>query len=131
MSAFISRTMTAVGDREEGEDDSLIPPAPRTFSEVGLSKAFLTDLTLKIIHYSGTPSMAQLVRRLGLAQEIVSQLLSALTEERLIEVLSQSDLYTGNYRYRLSERGQSRVAEALERTATPAPPRSPPNSTAT
>ena len=116
MSAFISRTMTAVGEREEGEDDSLIPPAPRTFSEVGLSKAFLTDLTLKIIHYSGTPSMAQLVRRLGLSSEIVSQLLSALTEERHVEVLSQSDLYTGNYRYRLSERGQSRVSEALERT---------------
>jgi DNA-binding transcriptional ArsR family regulator len=115
MSAFITRTMAAVAD-DEGDDDSLIPPAPRTFSEVGLSKAFLTDLTLKIIHYSGTPSMAQLVRRLGLSQEIVSQLLSALTEERLVEILSQSDLYTGNYRYRLSERGQSRVAEALERT---------------
>jgi predicted ATPase with chaperone activity len=115
MSAFISRTMTAVSD-DEGEDEGLIPPAPRTFSEVGLSKAFLTDLTLKIIHYSGTPSMAQLVRRLGLSQEIVSQLLSALTEERLVEILSQSDLYTGNYRYRLSERGQARVAEALERT---------------
>lgn len=114
MSAFISRTLTAVED--EAEDDGLIPPAPRTFSEVGLSKAFLTDLTLKIIHYSGTPSMAQLVRRLGLTQEIVSQLLSALTEERLVEILSQSDLYTGNYRYRLSERGQARVSEALERT---------------
>jgi len=115
MSAFISRTMATVTDREE-EEDAIIPPAPRTFSEVGLSKAFLTDLTLKIIHYSGTPSMAQLVRRLGLSQEIVSQLLSALTEERMVEILSQSDLYTGNYRYRLSERGQSRVSEALERT---------------
>jgi predicted ATPase with chaperone activity len=114
MSAFISRS-TAVAE-EETDDDNLIPPAPRTFSEVGLSKAFLTDLTLKIIHYSGTPSMAQLVRRLGLSQEIVSQLLSALTEERLVEILSQSDLYTGNYRYRLSERGQGRVSEALERT---------------
>ncbi|HVP05666.1 MAG TPA: hypothetical protein VMT90_08330 [Dehalococcoidia bacterium] len=116
MSAFITKTMAAVSDVAEGADDGLIPPAPRTFSEVGLSKAFLTDLTLKIIHYSGTPSMAQLTRRLGLSQEIVSQLLSALTEERLVEILSQSDLYTGNYRYRLSERGQGRVAEALERT---------------
>lgn len=115
VSAFIARS-TAVAEADEGEDDGLIPPAPRTFSEVGLSKAFLTDLTLKIVHYSGTPSMAQLVRRLGLSQEIVSQLLSALTEERLVEILSQSDLYTGNYRYRLSERGQGRVAEALERT---------------
>lgn len=124
MSAFITRTMAAVTDLDEPlSDDNLLPPAPRTFSEVGLSKAFLTDLTLKILHYSGTPSMSQLTRRLGLSQEIVSQLLSALTEERLVEILSQSDLYTGNYRYRLSERGQARVNEALERSryAGPAP----------
>ena len=124
MSAFISRTMEAVADPDEAdEDQNLLPRAPRTFTEVGLSKAFLTDLALKIIHYSGTPSMAQLVRRTGLNTEIVSQLVTALTEEHLIEVMSQSDLYTGNYRYRLSERGQARVSEALERSryAGPAP----------
>jgi MoxR-like ATPase len=116
MSAFISRTMAAVADSDESEGDSLLPRAPRSFQEIGLSKAFLTDLALKIVHYSGTPSMSQLVRRLGLNNDIVSQIISALNEERLIEVLSQSDLYTGNYRYRLSDRGQVRVAEALERS---------------
>ncbi len=123
MSAFISRTMTAVAEHEPDDEGHLLPRAPRSFTEVGLSKAFLTDLTLKIIHYSGTPSMAQLVRRLGLNPDIVSQLLTALSEDRLVEVMSQSDLYTGNYRYRLSERGQTRVQEALERTryAGPAP----------
>jgi predicted ATPase with chaperone activity len=104
-------------------EDSSFPKQPRTLSEVGLSKAFLTDLALKIMHYSGTPSSAQLMRRLGLSQTMVQQILSALQEERLCEVLSQSDLYTGNYRYRLSERGSARVTEALERTryAGPAP----------
>jgi len=124
MSQFITKTMAAVTELDEPlSDDLLLPPAARTFSEVGLSKAFLTDLTLKILHYSGTPSMSQLVQRLGLASDIVQQLLTALTEERFVEILSQSDLYTGNYRYRLSERGQSRVNEALERSryAGPAP----------
>jgi hypothetical protein len=116
MSAFISRTMSAVAEQGDDEGDHILPRAPRSFTEIGLSKAFLTDLTLKIIHYSGTPTMPQLVRRLGLNNDIVSQLLAALSEERLIEVMSQSDLYTGNYRYRLSERGQGRVGEALERT---------------
>lgn len=118
MSAFISRTMAAVSDADEEarEDGQILPPAPKNFADVGLSKAFLTDLTLKILHYSGTPSMAQLVRRLGLGQEIVTQILAALSEERMVEILSQSDLYTGNYRYRLSERGQGRVSEALERS---------------
>ncbi len=122
MSQFISRTMTAVGEPGEQDAMGLLPP-PRTFGETGLSRAFLGDLCLKIIHYSGTPSMAQLIRRLGLGHEIVSELLTGLTEDRLVEILSQSDLYTGNYRYRLSDRGHVRVGEALERSryAGPAP----------
>jgi predicted ATPase with chaperone activity len=98
------------------DEDSTLPTSPRTLAEIGLSKAFLTDLTLKIMHYSGTPSAAQLMRRLGLGQNMVQQVLSALQEDRLCEVLSQSDLFTGNYRYRLSERGTARASEALERT---------------
>ncbi|MCH7522417.1 MAG: hypothetical protein IH920_01420, partial [Chloroflexi bacterium] len=99
-----------------GSEGSVFPKRPSTLAEVGLSKAFLTDLTLKIMHYSGTPSAAQLTRRLGLGQTMVKQILEALQEERLCEVLSQSDLFTGNYRYRLSERGTARASEALERT---------------
>ncbi|HEV8574476.1 MAG TPA: hypothetical protein VGR43_07175 [Dehalococcoidia bacterium] len=122
----LSRFISGSGAKKEDEplpEGSLLPRQPRTLVELGLSKAFLIDLALKIIHYSGTPSVAQLNRRLGLGPNIVQHLIAALTEERLIEVLSQSDLYTGNYRYRLSERGHSRVAEALDRTryAGPAP----------
>ncbi|MCH7484795.1 MAG: hypothetical protein IIA90_06570, partial [Chloroflexi bacterium] len=123
MSQFISRTMATVAEASEPDDDGTILRAPRSFAEVGLSKAFLTDLTLKIMHYSGAPSMSQLAKRLGLNGDIVSQIMETLGEERLVVVLSQSDLYTGNYRYNLSEKGQARVSEALERTryAGPAP----------
>src|SRR3989304_3876176 len=106
------------GPEQEGEPahggggDSI----PHALAGVGLSKAFLTDLTLKIMHYSGTPSSAQLMRRLGLGQNMVQQILAAIQEERLCEGMSQSDLFTGNYRYRLSERGTARASEALERT---------------
>jgi len=123
MSQFISRTMATVAEAPEPGDDGAILRAPRAFADVGLSKAFLTDLALKIMHYSGTPSMSELAKRLGLAGDIVSQILEALAEERLVVVLSQSDLYMGNYRYRLSEKGEARVSGALERTryAGPAP----------
>lgn len=101
-------------------DDSvaspLLPKQPRTLLDLGLSKAFLTDLALKIIHYSGTPALTQLIRRIGLGPAIVQQVIAALSEERLVEIMSQSDLYTGNYRYRLTERGAQRVAQALERS---------------
>ena len=120
---FLKLTATAVGEPESSPKDSALPRQPRALVDVGLSKLFLTDLTLKMVHYSGTPSVAQLVRRLGLGQALVQELLSALAEDRLVEVLSQSDLFTGNYQYRLSERGNQRVREALERTryAGPAP----------
>jgi predicted ATPase with chaperone activity len=124
MSQFISRTMASVAEAEgPAVEEGLIPRAPRTFADVGLSRAFLTDLTLKIMHYSGTPSMSQISKRLGLSGEIVGQILQTLSEERLVDIMSQSDLFTGNYRYRLSEKGQGRVSEALERTryAGPAP----------
>src|SRR5574341_340773 len=122
MSRFISGETSGQEDLEEDED-ALLPRQPRTVLDLGLSKAFLTDLVLKIVHYSGTPSMVQLTRRLGLGPSIVQNLIAALTEEHLLEVLSQSDLYTGNYRYRLSARGQQKVNEALERSryAGPAP----------
>jgi predicted ATPase with chaperone activity len=123
LSRFIVGSTAKKEENQEIPEDSILPRQPRTLVDLGLSKAFLIDLTLKIIHYSGTPSVSQLTRRLGLGPIIVQHLIAALTEERLIEVMSQSDLYTGNYRYRLSDRGHVRVAEALDRTryAGPAP----------
>ena len=122
-SQFIRRSATVIEQEADSPTASVLPRQARTLVEVGLSKAFLTDLALKIIHYSGTPSLSQLIRRLGLGAGVVQQLVSVLTEESFVEVMSQSDLYTGNYRYRLSDRGSSRAAQALERSryAGPAP----------
>jgi predicted ATPase with chaperone activity len=119
----LAATLEAEPPAPDDSKSSFFPKQPHTLAEAGLSKAFLVDLTLKIMHYSGTPSAAQLMRRTGLSQMLIQQILATLQEERMCEVLSQSDLYTGNYRYRLSERGTARVSEALERTryAGPAP----------
>jgi Mn-dependent DtxR family transcriptional regulator len=114
---FIRRTAgPGVVEPDDTPDSPLLPKQPRSLLEVGLSKAFLTDLALKIIHYSGTPALTQLIRRIGLGPGIVHQVIATLAEERLVEIMSQSDLYTGNYRYRLTERGMQRVAQALERS---------------
>jgi DNA-binding MarR family transcriptional regulator len=114
---FIRRRATAaVAETDDTPASPLLPKQPRSLLDVGLSKAFLTDLALKILHYSGTPALTQLIRRIGLGPGIVQQVIASLAEERLVEVMSQSDLYTGNYRYRLTERGTQRVAQALERS---------------
>lgn len=119
----LAATLEAEPPAPDDVGSPFFPKQPRTMAELELSRAFIVDLTLKIMHYSGSPSTAQLMRRIGLGQSILQEVLTTLQEERLCEVLSQSDLYTGNYRYRLSERGTARVMEALERTryAGPAP----------
>ena len=109
--------------KEEAVAPSGLPLQPHNFVELGLSRAFLIDLTLRIIHFAGNPTAVHLMRRLGLVQNIVQQIIATLTEEGLCEVITQSDLYTGSYRYRLTNRGKERVMEALEHTryAGPAP----------
>jgi len=123
ISVIIRQATATLVEEKPDSTTSGLPKQPHTFAEVGLSKAFLTDLTLKIMHYSASLTAAQLMRRLGLSQGIVQELVAHLVEERMFEVLSQSDLYTGNYRYRLTIRGQERATEALERSryAGPAP----------
>jgi DNA-binding MarR family transcriptional regulator len=114
---FLKRAAPVVVDAEESPPaDPGLPPAPSTLAELGLSKAFLSDLALKMIHYAGTQSASQLANRMGLGRPIVEQILTSLSGERLLEVQSRSDVYTGNYRYRLSEKGTRQAAEALERT---------------
>src|SRR3990172_12782107 len=54
----VAATLEAEEPVEEVPQDGPFPQQPHTLAGVGLSKAFLTDLTLKIMHYSGTPSAA-------------------------------------------------------------------------
>jgi len=114
-----SQTVTV----EEEEGMAVFPPQPRTLAETGLSLAFLTDLALKTIHYAGLPSATHMTERMALPPPIVQQLLALLTDDHLCEVASSSNMMAGNYRYRLTAGGISRVREALERSryAGPAP----------
>jgi predicted ATPase with chaperone activity len=107
-----SQTATA----EEEPATTYFPPQPRTVADTGLSKAFLMDLALKTIHYTGLPSAANLTQRMALAPAIVQDLLALLAEEHLCEVSSSSNMMAGNYRYRLTAGGVTRVREALERS---------------
>lgn len=108
---------------EEPEGMTFSPSQPRTLTDTGLSKAFLMDLALKTIHYAGVPSSTHMTQRMALPPAIVQELLALLTDEHLCEVTSSSNIMAGNYRYRLTATGVSRVREALERSryAGPAP----------
>ena len=102
---------------------ALIPSQPRTMADTGLSRAFLTELALKTIHYSGQPSVNHITERMCLPPAVILNVLSTLTDDRLCEVVSSSSAMAGNYRYRLTAGGIDRVKDALERSryAGPAP----------
>ena len=102
---------------------ALVPPQPRTLPDTGLSRAFLTELALKTIHYSGQPSANHITERMCLPPAIVLEVLSMLADDHLCEVFSSSNAMAGNYHYRLTSQGMDRVKDALERSryAGPAP----------
>jgi len=102
---------------------ALVPTQARTLPDTGLSRAFLTELALKTIHYSGQPSANHITERMCLPPAIVLELLSMLADDHLCEVVSSSNAMAGNYRYRLTANGIDRVKDALERSryAGPAP----------
>jgi predicted ATPase with chaperone activity len=118
---------TATADGAPPSDDAgspaFMPRRPRKLSDAGLSRAFLTDLALKTIHYAGTSSLTHLAERMALSSGIVKELISAIVDERLCEVVSSSSVMPGSYRYRLTPTGLERVKDALERSryAGPAP----------
>jgi len=104
---------------------ALVPPQARTLPDTGLSRAFLIELALKTIHYSGQPSANHITERMCLPPAIVLELLNMLADDHLCEVVSSSNAMAGNYRYRLTGNGIDRVKDSLERSryAGPAPVR--------
>jgi len=106
----------AVVDEPDPALLALVPPQPRTLPDTGLSRAFLIELALKTIHYSGQPSANHITERMCLPPAIVLELLTMLADDHLCEVVGSSNAMAGNYRYRLTANGIDRVKDALERS---------------
>ncbi len=94
-----------------------LPEAPATLEETGLSPSFLLELVLKVIHYADTPTPDHVARVVGLPVKLVEALLESLKAERLCEIVGGGSTYdlSTNYRFRLTEKGELRAEQALER----------------
>lgn len=93
-----------------------LPPPPKSIEATGLSMSFLIELVLKIIHYTETPTAEYIARILGLPASLTGHILDSMKNDRLCEVISTSsyDLTTA-YRFRLTDKGETRAEQALER----------------
>jgi len=111
-----SPTAVAEPPSKNGAGSSL-PRAPGSLDETGLSPSFLLELVLKVIHYADLPNSEHVARVIGLPVKLIETLLDSLKAERLCEIVGGGSSYdlTTNYRFRLTEKGESRAEQALER----------------
>jgi len=90
------------------EIESLGPPTPEELDEIGVSQAFLRDLTLKHVASLANPTTASVAEKLHLPLALTDELLYQLYREKLIEIRLQSAL--GQTRYAMLDHGWERVA---------------------
>jgi hypothetical protein len=90
-------------------------PQPNTVEETGIGFGQLIDLCVKTIYFSGRPSARQLSAQVALPFNIVENILAFLKREKFIEVVGSAGIGEQQYQYALSDKGNEKAAEALER----------------
>lgn len=100
-----------------GDEAVLLPPAPMGMDQIGLSPTFLMELALKVIHYADMPSAEHVARVMAIPPKLVEALLDSMKSDRLCEIVGGGSTYdlTTNYRFRLTDKGESRAEQALDR----------------
>ncbi len=97
------------------ESDPPFRPQPTNIEETGLGFGQLLDLCIKTMYYAGRPSAREVSESMALPFNVVDVLLSFLKREKLIEVVGSSGIGEQQYQYALTEKGNERAVEALER----------------
>jgi predicted ATPase with chaperone activity len=95
---------------------SLHPPAPRTLAETGLSQDLVSQLLLKLLHFSGDPTGTEMARRLGLEFPVIQPALDALRATHQCEILGGAAIGAPSYRYRITDAGRKRALLFLEQS---------------
>jgi predicted ATPase with chaperone activity len=89
---------------------------PSTVEETGLELSLLVDLMLKMIYFYGRPSGRVLSEQLCLAFPVMTELITFLRREQMIEVVGSAGVGEQAYQYSLTERGRKKAEEALARS---------------
>jgi predicted ATPase with chaperone activity len=94
---------------------SVMPKAPRTIEEAGVSADLILQLVAKTLHSAGELTGAELASRLGVHFPILEPALAQLKHQHHCEILGGSITSAASYRYRLTDAGHSRAELFLER----------------
>lgn len=113
--------MEAVAQMRYGEQESpeeITAPfraQPNSVEETGISFGQLLDLCTKTIYYGGRPSAREIAEQMALPFNVVETIISFLKREKFIEVVGSVGIGEQQYQYALTERGNEKAAEALEK----------------
>ena len=104
--------------REPDERPEFEPPfraQPNTVEDTGIGFGQILDLTIKTIYFGGRPSAREISEQMALPFNIIEASLSFLKREKFIEVVGSVGIGEQQYQYALTDRGNEKSAEALER----------------
>lgn len=90
-------------------------PQPNTIDDLGIGFGQLLDLCVKTIYFTGRPSARQLGEQMALPFAIIEPTLSFLKREKFVETVGTSGVGEQQYQYALTDKGNEKAAEALER----------------
>ena len=96
--------------------DVTFVPEPRDVQETGLGLSFLIDLISKSIYYGADPTPISLSEQLRLPIRVISEVLAIMRQQTLVEVQGSARMGERQYIYALSDKGNRRATESLERS---------------
>jgi predicted ATPase with chaperone activity len=101
----------------------VIPPAPQSLGEAGLSESQVLSLLLKTLYHQGGLSGNDLAEKVCLPFLVLDDILLTATQRHFVEVLGTSGHSRAGYRFDLTDEGRNRAQSALEgsRYVGPAP----------
>jgi predicted ATPase with chaperone activity len=91
-----------------------MPLAPTTHQDAGLTLDLLIQLSLKMLHFAGELTGAELAKRLGVNFSVVEPALDALKAQRQVEIGGGTMMGRASYRYRITDAGRQRAVLFLE-----------------
>jgi predicted ATPase with chaperone activity len=86
--------------------------------DTGFDITFLADLALKIVYYAGVSTGGNIAAAMRLPYfNVVDRVLDVLKNQRFVEVRGSTGPIATSYQYTLTDRGQEKIQELLQRSA--------------
>jgi hypothetical protein len=109
-------TLTHPRPTPQADDEAIVfRSQPSSTEDTGLGFGQLVDLCIKTIYYGGRPSARDMSEQMTLPFNVVDSILAFLKREQFVEVVGSIGLGEQQYQYSLTDKGNEKAVEALER----------------